>query len=165
VPPKNSLEIWDTKTLTHLDRKVFDEDQLALTWADRHDGAWWVVFAAYGDKKSVTKTKLIKYDDDWKPLATWHFPREVIDRFVPYSNSGGSIGPDGLIYATGHDRSEVYALQIPAQGDTLQLVRTLPLAVYGQAIAWDRSQVGTLFGIRRKDKVVVVSRITDQAAR
>lgn len=162
APPKNSIEIWDTKTLTHVGRKTFDEDELALTWADRDDRAWWVVFCAYGDAKSVKKTKLIKYDDDWKPLATWHFPREVIDRFVPYSNSGGSIGPDSLIYATGHDRSEVYVLKIPDKGHTLHLVRTLPLAVYGQAIAWDRSQTGTLFGIRRKDKVVVVSRLVDR---
>ena len=157
TPPKNTIEIWDTKTMTHIGREMFDEDQLALTWADRYAGAWWVVFCAYGDAASVARTKLIKYDDQWKPLATWHFPHEVIDRFVPYSNSGGSIGPDGLIYATGHDRSEVYALQIPEQGDTLKLVRTLPLAVYGQAIAWDRTQRNVLYGIRRKDKVVVVS--------
>lgn len=164
-PPKNSLEIWDTTTMTHVGQRMFAEDQLALTWADRHDDAWWVVFAAYGTAESVAKTKFIKYDTDWKPLAEWRFPREVIDRFVPYSSSGGSIGPDGLIYATGHDRSEVYVLQIPDEGDTLKLVRTLPLAVFGQAIAWDRSEPGTLFGIRRKNKEVVVSRLIDQASR
>ena len=159
TPPKNSIEIWDTKTMTHVGRKMLDEDELALTWADRYAGAWWVVFAAYGNAASVAKTNLTKFDDDWKPLATRHFPRKVIDRFVPYSNSGGSIGPDGLIYTTGHDRSEVYVLQVPDTGDTLKHARTLPLAVYGQAIAWDRAQAGVLYGIRRKAREVVVSQL------
>jgi hypothetical protein len=158
-PPKNTIEIWDTKTMTHLGRKTFGENQLALTWADRYEGAWWVVFCAYGDAESVAKTKLIKFDDDWKPLATWRFPREVIDRFVPYSNSGGSIGPDGLLYATGHDRKEVYVLELPEEGKTLKLIRTMPIGIEGQAIAWDRSNLGVLFGIRRKAKEVVVSRL------
>jgi len=86
----------------------------------------------------------------------------VIDRFVPYSNSGGSIGPDGLIYTTGHDRGEVYVMRVPKKGNQLELVRTLKLSIFGQAIAWDRSQSDTLFGIRRKDKVVVVSRLVDR---
>lgn len=156
-PPKNSVEIWDTKTLTYIGREMLAEDELALTWADRYEGAWWVVFAAYGTDESVAKTKLIKFDDNWQPLATWHFPREVIDRFVPYSNSGGSIGPDGFIYATGHDRREVYVLQVPEEGRTLKLIRTIPIDIEGQAIAWDRSNMGMLYGIRRKTKEVVAS--------
>ena len=163
-PAQNSIEIWDTETMAHVGRKSLDEVELALTWADRHAGAWWAVFAAYGDAASVAQTKLIKFDDDWKPLAIWYFPREVIDRFVPYSNSGGSFGPDGLIYATGHDRSEVYVLKIPQTGKTLQHIRTLPLAIAGQAIAWDRAQAGVLFGIRRKAKEVVVSQWIDNPA-
>ncbi len=157
-PTSNSIEIWETESLTHTGRKSFAEDRLAFTWVDRHDDAWWVVFAAYGDAESVSGTRLVKYDDEWTELATWHFPRAVIDRFVPYSNSGGSFGPDGLLYVTGHDRSEVYALRIPPEGGLLKLVRTVPVEIFGQGIAWDRADRGVLFGIRRKDKQVVVSK-------
>ena len=125
---------------------------------DRHDDAWWVVFAAYGDAETVSGTRLVKYDDEWTELARWHFPREVIDRFIPYSNSGGSFGPEGLLYVTGHDRLEVYALSIPPEGGLLELVRTVPVRIFGQGIAWDRTDRGVLFGIRRKDNQVVVSK-------
>ncbi|MFT5095301.1 MAG: neutral ceramidase [Porticoccaceae bacterium] len=157
-PTSNSIEMWDTESLTHAGRKSFDEDRLSFTWVDRHDDAWWVVFAAYGDAETVSGTRLVKYDDKWTELATWRFPRDVIDRFVPYSNSGGSFGPDGLLYVTGHDRSEVYALSIPPKGDLLELVRTVPVGIFGQGIAWDRADRGVLFGIRRKTKQVVVSK-------
>lgn len=157
-PTKNTLEIWDAETLTHKRNVTFDEDQRAFTWIDWHDDSWWVVFAAYGQAESVKDTVLIRYDDNFRKLGTWRFPSNVIDRFVPYSNSGGSIGPDGLIYATGHDRAEVYVLSVPQSGDTLQFVRTVPVKVYGQGIAWDRSGDNLLYGIRRKNKQVVVSR-------
>lgn len=169
TPTKNSLEIWETETLTHVGRHSFQEDQLAVTWADHHDGAWWVVFAAYGTEESVQRTELVKFDMNWQAIGRWRFPTTVIDRFLPYSNSGGSIGADGLIYATGHDRSEVYVLDLPDAGTNgtqgketrLRLIRTLPLGVLGQAIAWDRSEPTMLYGIRRKDKVVVAAKMTN----
>jgi len=78
---------------------------------------------------------------------------------IPMSNSGGSWGPDGYLYCTGHDRSEVYAVKIPDKGSVLELVETVPLPILGQGIAWDRSRSGFIYGIRKKDRQVVVSRL------
>ena len=77
----------------------------------------------------------------------------------PMSNSGGSWGPDGYLYCTGHDRPEVYVLKVPDKGSVLELAETVPLPILGQGIAWDRSRPGLLYGIRRKDSQVVVSRL------
>lgn len=89
------------------------------------------------------------------------FPADVTEKIRPMSNSGGSWGPDGLLYCTGHDLPELYALRIPQIGSILELVETVPINILGQGIAWDRSKVGFIYGIRKKDKIVVVSKIVD----
>jgi hypothetical protein len=83
----------------------------------------------------------------------------VLDRFAPKSNSGGGWGADGLLYVTGHDRPELYALRVPASGSTLEHVATIPIQVGGQAFTWDRSQPRVLFGISRAGHEVAVMRI------
>ena len=159
-PLKNSIEYWDAETLEHCGRREFQDAEGAVTWVDRHASCWWVAFAFYGDANNVRKTTVVKYNDDWQKQAAWTFPTEVVDRFVPYSNSGGSFGPNGLLYATGHDRSELYALRIPRNGTRLELVDTLPINIAGQGIAWDRTDIGVVYGIHRKTKEVIVSRIS-----
>ncbi len=81
---------------------------------------------------------------------SYHFPEEVIARWGAMSCSGGSWGPDGMLYTTGHDLAEAYVLRIA--GKKLEYVRTegsLGLAgLVGQAIAWDRSsEQPALWGI------------------
>ncbi len=165
-PATSSLEIWDTKTLKHIGTRSFGIYDGSLTWIERHDNAWWAVFAHYTSdfKKGTTQTdtrwtSLVKFNDDWQRQQAWVFPPEVIARFEPTSNSGGSWGPDGLVYCTGHDRPELYALKLPKAGSTLILVKTVPIENTGQEISWDRSQPGTIFAIDRKRKQVVVSRL------
>jgi len=75
------------------------------------------------------------------------------------SISGGSWGPDGLLYVTGHDHSEVYALKLPSAGSVLEHIATLPLANHGQGIAWDRSEPGVLWAISRPNRQVLATRI------
>ena len=75
--------------------------------------------------------------------------RDVLDRFDEMSNSGGSWGPDGFLYLSGHDPAEVYKMALPEQGSVLRLVEIVPLRIRGQGIAWDRSQPGVIFGIIR----------------
>ncbi|MCH7728383.1 MAG: hypothetical protein IH991_18185 [Planctomycetes bacterium] len=162
-PCENSIEIWNANTLEHLESRPLKETAAAVTWVDRHDGHWWIVFAHYGDEASVRKTTLVKLDDKWQVTSSFRFPLEVVRQFVPFSNSGGSWGPDGLLYATGHDREEMYALRLPKQGALLELVKVVPINVAGQGIAWDRSDVGVVYGIRRKKKEVVVSRLSHSA--
>jgi hypothetical protein len=51
----------------------------------------------------------------------------------------------------------VYVLKIPDQGSVLELVEIVPLEVYGQGIAWDRTEGKTIYGIRKKNREVVKS--------
>jgi hypothetical protein len=83
----------------------------------------------------------------------------VLERMKPMSMSGGAWGDDGLLYATGHDHTELYALRVPAQGERLELVTTLPIPFEGQAIAWDPKEKRLLWGISRKDRKAIAVRI------
>lgn len=163
IPMTGSVEIWDTETLQHLGRHVFENPPGSCTWVDRHDGFWWVCFAHYNGfggvpGKDNTSTVLVKYNSNWTELKRWRFPQKVLDRFAPYSCSGGSWGPDGLLYCSGHDRPELYVMRAPSGGENLELIETVSIESLGQGMAWDRSNAQTIYTIRRKAKEVVVSR-------
>ena len=53
---------------------------------------------------------------------------------------------------TGHDLPEVYVLEIPRIGNELRHVATAQVAIEGQAIAFDRSRPGVLYGIDTRQK-------------
>jgi len=164
LPMTSSVEIWDTGRLVHIGTHDFGVQYGSCTWVDYRDSFWWVVFAQYDEWKHATGkgtecTTLVKFDLQWNELQTWIFPKKVIKRLSPMSNSGGSWGLDGYLYCTGHDRSEVYVMKIPNEGSVLELVEIVPLPILGQGIAWDRSRPDFIYGIRRKDKQVVVSRL------
>lgn len=158
MPLRNTLEVFEADTLRHLQRREFPETEGAINWIDRQRGAWWIVFAFYGE--DVRRTRLVRYSDDWKPTGEWSFPETVIERFLPNSNSGGSFGPDGRIYVTGHDHAELYVLELPADGNSLVHVETISAPIAGQGIAWDRSDIGTLYGIIRRSREVVRMRLS-----
>jgi hypothetical protein len=86
-------------------------------------------------------------------------PPPILERFEDMSNSGGSWGPDGRLYISGHDPAEVYVMELPEAGSVLNWVATVPLDIAGQGIAWDRSQPGVIYGIHRAGGRVVVSRV------
>lgn len=163
APLQNTVEIFDAKTLKHLETRKFPDTEGAINWIDRRQGKWWIAFAFYGELESVRKTRLVQYNDHWQPEATYTFPDSVLKRFLPNSNSGGAWGPDGLLYTTGHDRGELYVLQVPktneATNGTLKHLETLPAPIAGQGVAWDRSDIGTLYGINRAKKEVVKLRL------
>jgi len=73
------------------------------------------------------------------------------------SNSGGSWGPDGYLYITGHDLPEVYVMALPDAGSILKWVDTVSLPdIEGQGIAWDRSsEEPILYGILRPESQVI----------
>ena len=108
---------------------------------------------------------------DFEPVQAWTLPKAILDRFEDMSNSGGSWGPDGFLYLTGHDPAEVYKMTVPETGSVLQLVEIIPLNIRGQGIAWDRSQPGIIYGIIRAtaaergagiENKVTVSRIEER---
>jgi len=170
VPMTSSIEMWDVTTMEHVGSHPFGIYQGSATWVDRHEGDWWVAFAHYGQEengegpsggvpgKGPEWTSLVRFKADWRRVAAWTFPEAVLDRMRPYSTSGGAWGPDGRLYVTGHDRTEVYVLTRPEAGSTLQLEAVLSFPGAGQGIAWDPSHSGVLYGIRRDADEVVVTR-------
>jgi len=75
------------------------------------------------------------------------------------SNSGGSFGPDGWLYVTGHDASAAYLIKIPEAGSVLIWVGTVELPdIAGQGIAWVRevkASHASLWGISRESRQLV----------
>ena len=164
MPEQSSIEIWDTKTMQHAGEHRFDKPPGSLTWVDRRDGMWFACFAHYRMTSDPALTRVIKYDAQWRQLASWTFPATLIQRFAGNSSSGGAFGPGGHLFVTGHDARELYVLDLPENGAELLWRATIPIAAAGQAFAWDPSQAGLLYSIGRKTREVIVSRIAAQAA-
>ena len=156
-PMTSSLEIFDADTMEHIGTHSFGIQWGSLTWVDWHDSHWWMTFANYdrlfGPGKTPyghkANTVMVKFTKDFRPLQSWTLPKAILDRFEDMSNSGGSWGPDGYLYLTGHDPAELYRMRLPKAGSVLELVDVIPMNIRGQGIAWDRSQPGILYGIIR----------------
>ena len=156
-----SVEIFDVtgEKLEHLQTINMPSKYGSLTWIDRHkDDSWWMCYAVYGKTKNK-QTKLIKYryeDGQFSELKTYSFPNEVVAKWGSMSCSGGSWGPDGLLYTTGHDHSEAYVLDVAAKGQLKYLRTEKEMGFYGQGIAWDRfAKAPALWGIVKNKKVSV----------
>ncbi|MFN7981796.1 MAG: hypothetical protein U0Q11_08050 [Vicinamibacterales bacterium] len=55
-PMTSSLEIFDAATLEHVGTHSFGINWGSLTWVDRRDGFWWMVFANYDQPYGPNKT-------------------------------------------------------------------------------------------------------------
>jgi len=161
TPQWSSVEFFDPDTLDHLRSVSLGLGTGSLTWVDRKDGAWWALFANYDGRggeapRDHRHTLLVRLDEAWRRTESWAFPTSVLERIAPSSISGGGWGPDGRLYATGHDRPELYVLALPREGGAvLDHLDTLGIAVEGQAIDWDESQPGVLYGISRGQHQIV----------
>jgi hypothetical protein len=156
-PMTSSLEIFDAATMEHVGTHSFGIQWGSLTWVDWHDNHWWMTFANYdrllGPNKTPyghkANTLMVKLTRDFRLVQSWTLPKAILDRFEDMSNSGGSWGPDGFLYLSGHDPAELYRMRLPKAGSTLELVDIIPMNIRGQGIAWDRSQPGVIYGIIR----------------
>jgi hypothetical protein len=156
-PMTSSLETFDTETMEHVGSHSFGIQWGSLTWVDWHDDHWWMTFANYdrllGPNKTPyghkANTVMVKLTRDFRPAESWTLPKVLLDKFEDMSNSGGSWGPDGFLYLTGHDPAELYRMRLPKAGSVLELVDIIPMNIRGQGIAWDRSQPGIIYGIIR----------------
>jgi len=156
-PMTSSVEIFDAETMEHIGTHSFGIQWGSLTWMDWHDGHWWMTFANYdrllGPGKTPyghkANTVMVKFTRDFRPLASWTLPKVLLDKFELMSNSGGSWGPDGFLYLTGHDPAELYRVRLPKAGSILEVVDIIPMNIRGQGIAWDRSKPGVIYGIIR----------------
>jgi hypothetical protein len=164
-PSTSSVEIFDTETLTHIGCQSFGIYEGSLTWVDQHEGDWWAVFAHYSRPAAgpnaatdTNRTSLVRFDSEWRRKAAWVFPETIIERFRPDSCSGGFWTPDGRLFCTGHDASELYELSIPRAGSTLQLRQIVPLRdVTGQGIAMWPDEPTVVWGINRPRRQVIVN--------
>ncbi|RYG04104.1 MAG: hypothetical protein EON94_02730 [Caulobacteraceae bacterium] len=164
VPQTSSVEFFDPATMTHLRTVALGLGTGSITWIDRKDGAWWAAFANYDGKggeapRDHRHTALVRFDDQWRKTQSWSFPPSILERFKPMSSSGGGWGPDGRLYITGHDHPELYILTLPKGGAVLDHVGTIGVPVEGQAIDWDESQPGVLYGISRANREVLAMRV------
>jgi outer membrane protein assembly factor BamB len=164
VPMTSMVERFEAKKLRHISTQQLGHGYGSLTWVTPKDGDYYACFANYDGKggepgRDHRYTTFVRYDRHWQEVAQWHFPAEVLDRMAPKSASGGVWGDDGLLYVTGHDRPELYALRVPPGGGMLQLVATIAIPTDGQAIDWDRSTPRVLWSIERKSQQLVASRI------
>ena len=162
-PNDCTVEIWnvENESLVHERTIRMPRKYGSLTWIDRHpDRSWWMCYAVYG-KNANAGTRLVKYryeGGEFIEVESWRFPEEVVANWGKASCSGGSWGPDGYLYTTGHDHAEAYVLQIDKE-NTLSYVRTEKgVGFFGQAIAWDRpSKDPVLWGIVRKKRIITLT--------
>lgn len=160
LPMRSSLEIFDTETLTHLGQHDFGETDGSLTWIDWHKDSWWACFAHYskrgGDpEKGHEKTRFVQYDTDWNEIKSWTFPAKVLEKFAPYSCSGGAWISEDILLVTGHDLPEAYALRLPESGNILTYTETLKVPFYGQGIDYNPQAGSAIYGILRKTETIV----------
>lgn len=165
VPHWSAVEFFDPATMKHLRTVSLGPSRGSVTWVDRKDGAWWAAFANYDGKggeapRDHRHTVLIRFDDQWRQTESWSFPPSVLERFKPMSSSGGGWGPDGKLYITGHDHPELYVLALPTEGGAvLDHLDTIGVPIGGQAIDWDETQPGVLYGISRPNREVLALRV------
>ncbi|MFN0076640.1 MAG: DUF1080 domain-containing protein [Prosthecobacter sp.] len=160
MPMRSSVEVWDRRTMQHIESIDLTDADGSLTWVDRRDGCWYACFAQYAKTGDPAKTRIVTFDTQWKKTGALSFPAEAVAKFGKNSSSGGSFGPARHLFITGHDAQELYVLDLPVTGDVLTWKAAIPIMAHGQSFAWDRGEPGVLYSIDRKTHEVIVSRIT-----
>ena len=163
VPQHSMVEFFDADTLAHKRTRMLADFPGSLTVFNRHDGHWWAVFANYDGRggapgRDHRATLVVELDNEMRELRRFTFPDSVLERFAPKSCSGAQWRGD-LLYVTGHDRPELYAMRIPKRGNVLEHVATYAIPTDGQAIDWDPARPGVLWSIERKTREMVASPI------
>ena len=123
-PMTSSIEIYDAETMEHVGTHSFGIQWGSLTWADWHDGHWWMTFANYdrpfGPNKTPyghkVNTVMVKLTKDFRPVQSWTLPKagsvlELVE-IIPMNIRGQGIAWDrsqpgviyGIIRATAKER-------------------------------------------------------------
>lgn len=162
LPMASSVERFDARTLEPLGSHSFGIFAGSLTWLDRKDGSWWAAFAHYDGNGGVPGkgqewTEIVILDDAWRRTGGYMLPDPVLERLKPHSTSGGAFGPDGRLYVSGHDRPELYVLELPAAGPVLRHVATIEVPFAGQAFSLEAIPEGLrLYAVDRRDRELLV---------
>jgi hypothetical protein len=160
-PDESSLEYFDVETLRPAGRKIFEQPPGSLTWLVPSGEGWLACFAHYRLTSDPGLSRLVRFDSRWNVLATWSFPSELLSRFGAFSSSGGGHAIDGRVWISGHDARELYVLDLPQGGGQARWVGSVRFVSRGQAFAWDPGRPQELYSIQRKNREVVVSRLSD----
>jgi hypothetical protein len=163
VPQLSMVEYFDADTLVHKRTRMLAGFPGSLTVLTRHNRRWWAVLANYDGRggapgRDHRATLVVELDNKMRELRRFTFPDSVLERFAPRSCSGAQWRGD-LLYVTGHDRPELYAMRIPAHGNVLEHVATYAIPTEGQAIDWDPVRPGVLWSIERKAREMVAAPI------
>lgn len=159
LPMVSSVEIFDVETLNHIGSHSLETGRGSLTWIDRDAGGrWWGAFGNY-DKVmegrtepygGTRNTRIVRFDKNWQVEESFTLPETLLARFGVNTNSGGSWGPDGRLYITGHNNAEIYVLEEPKGGSEMRWITTVAADITGQGIDWDNGT--TLYGIKRRNQ-------------
>lgn len=168
VPHVSSVEVWDPATLRHVGSISLGRTDGSLTWIDRREGKWIACFVHYAKRggepgRGPEWTRLAEFDDGWRPTGRgWVFPPDLTAALGArgYSVSGGALGPNGRLFVTGHDNTEVYVLEFPTGGGALRWIATVPIPAEGQAFSWDPAEPGVIHFILKRTREVITGRLT-----
>lgn len=164
VPMASSVETFEAATLKPVSSHSLGRGRGSLTWLDWKDGRWWACFANYDERggqpgRDHRWTTVVRYSPQFVEEGAWLLPAAVLDRIKPRSSSGGAWGSDGLLYVTGHDAPEIYALRLPRAGTTLDLVAIIRNPTRGQAFDWDPQHPRMMWSIDRETSQIVASNV------
>lgn len=152
-PEQSEIKVLDLATMELSNYKEFGNYGGSLTWAVRHEDAWWCNFALYGDDNA--KTFLVKCDDDWRELARWTYPAEIL-RSIGRNSLSGGLWHGGVLLVTDHDHPVIYRLRLPKEGSVLEFIDKVPAPFSGQGFALD-PHTGGLIGINRAKRQIVLA--------
>ena len=159
APMGSSIEIFDAKTMEHhRSHSLGMMEEGSLTWFSHYEDGYLAAFAHYDERgvpyKDHSYASIVVFDDKWRRTGGWLLPPALIALLAPHASSGGAIGPDGKLYVTGHDRPEMYVLELPTRGPYLIHLATIRLEIAGQAFSFVPGESAEIFAIDRADGLV-----------
>lgn len=159
VPMASSIEIFDCATLRHLSSHSFGHYIGSLTWIDRIEDDYLLMFVHYENEamerqKGVAYSTLIRTDKEFRRKAGWTLPLSLTEHLKPTSISGGTVLPDGRLLLSPHHFEEVFVFDFPKFGYELEWIETISVPFQGQGIAFDHSS-NSVWGMRRDTREVI----------
>lgn len=161
TPMASSIEVFKSNPIVHFTSHSLGlMDEGSLTWFDRYQGGWLAAFAHYDGTDGGLAFKghrfsgIVTFDERWRRTGGWMLPNSVLSAIAPDAASGGQIGPDGLLYISGHDKAEIYVLAKPKMGPKLVHLATIDAELEGQAFSWDFTAERTVYAIDRRNGLV-----------
>jgi len=163
VPIASSIEVFDTDGLTHLESIPLEDAPGYATWIDRSGEEWFVCFAHYEGLRARTgrgtpDTRVVRFDLDWQPRASYSLSAALTTTLSPYSASGGLLSDPTHLLLTGHSARELYLVEIDEALGELALRDRIRVPFAGQGIGWNRGD-DLLYGIDRDHREVISVRV------